>query len=206
MALDARARCSGSLLSTAWGGETYWKSGASAGAVNYRVPADHAFCIAMHQHPELSRAAVVGLYTRLLEAWNSRDAHAFAAQFAEDGSTVGFDGSQIDGRAAIATELERIFGDHTPATYVARVREVRVLGDGAALLRAVAGLVPPGQSSIKPERNAIQSLVAVAEAGAARIALYQNTPAQFHGRPELTERLTAELNDVVRSGRIVDGG
>jgi uncharacterized protein (TIGR02246 family) len=160
----------------------------------------------MNQEPVLSRAAVVALYTRLLDAWNRRDAAGFAAQFAEDGSTVGFDGSQLDGRAAIATELGRIFAGHTPATYVARVREVRPLGAGAVLLRAVAGMVPPNESALHPQRNAIQSLVAIAEGGAPRIALYQNTPAQFHGRPQLVERLTAELQDLVGSGRIVDAG
>jgi hypothetical protein len=49
----------------------------------------------------LTRAAVVTPYTRLLEAWNSRDAVTFAAQFATQGGTVGFDGSQLDGRDAI---------------------------------------------------------------------------------------------------------
>jgi uncharacterized protein (TIGR02246 family) len=158
----------------------------------------------MTHEPVFSRAAVVALYTRLLEAWNQRDAMAFAAQFADDGSTVGFDGSPLDGRAAIATELGRIFADHTPATYVARVREVRTLGSGAVLLRAVAGMVPPNASAVKPDVNAIQSLVAIADGGAPRIALYQNTPAQFHGRPEMVKRLTAELQGVVDSGRIVD--
>jgi uncharacterized protein (TIGR02246 family) len=160
----------------------------------------------MNQEPVLSRAAVVALYTRLLEAWNRRDAAGFAAQFADDGSTIGFDGSQLDGRAAIATELGRIFAHHTPATYVARVRELRTLGSGAVLLRAVAGMVPPNASAIKPDVNAIQSLVAIADDGAPRIALYQNTPAQFHGRPELVQQLTAELQRVVESGRIVDAG
>ena len=159
----------------------------------------------MNQEPVLSRTAVVALYTRLLEAWNRRDASGFAAQFADDGSTVGFDGSQLDGRSAIAAELERIFADHTPATYVARVRELRPLGAGAVLLRAVAGMVPPNVSALKPERNAIQSLVAIAEDGVPRIALYQNTPAQFHGRPALVEQLTAELQRVADSGRVVEG-
>ena len=167
-------------------------------------PSGHRLSTFMNQEPVLSRAAVVALYTRLLEAWNRRDASGFAAQFTDEGSTVGFDGSQLDGRAAIANELGRIFADHTPATYVARVREVRTLGAGAVLLRAVAGMVPPNESTLKPERNAIQSLVAVAENGAPRVALYQNTPAQFHGRPELAQRLTAELQDVVASGRVVD--
>lgn|SRR5512147_902257 len=160
----------------------------------------------MNQEPVLSRAAVVALYTRLLEAWNRRDASGFAAQFADDGSTVGFDGSQLDGRSAIASELDRIFNHHTPATYVARVRELRTLGSGAVLLRAVAGMVPPNGSAIKPDVNAIQSLVATAEDGAPRIALFQSTPAQFHGRPQLVEQLTAELQRVVDSGQIVHAG
>ena len=160
----------------------------------------------MDQEPVLSRAAVVALYTRLLEAWNRRDAAGFAGQFADDGSTVGYDGSQLDGRTTIATELGRIFTDHTPATYVACVRELRSLGSGAVLLRAVAGMVPPNGSAVMPDRHAIQSLVAITESGAPRIALYQNTPAQFHGRPALIEQLTAELQRVAESGRIVDGG
>src|SRR5258705_447492 len=124
----------------------------------------------MNQEPVLSRAAVVALYTRLLEAWNRRDAAGFAAQFTADGSTVGFDGSQLDGRAAIATELGRIFADHTPATYVARVREVLPLGSGAVLLRAVAGMGAPNAAAGKPRLNAVQRLVAGGAGGGARTA------------------------------------
>jgi uncharacterized protein (TIGR02246 family) len=155
---------------------------------------------------KLARADVVALYTRLLDGWNARDAGAFSAQFASDGSTVGFDGSQMDGRDAIRSELGRIFADHTPATYVAKVREVRALGAEAMLLRAVAGMVPPGQSALKPERNAIQSLVAVREQGEPRIALFHNTPARFDGRPEVGETLTAELTAVHHAGHVVDAG
>lgn len=155
---------------------------------------------------DISRDAAIALYTRLLEAWNTRDARAFAEQFAEYGSTVGYDGSPMNGRGEIRDTLDAIFRHHTPATYVARVREVRVLTPGVTLVRAVAGMVPPGASALNPERNAIQSLVAVRESGAPRIALFQNTPARFDGRPQLAESLSAELAEVVRSGRIVDGG
>ena len=41
--------------------------------------------------------------------------------------------------------------------------------------------------------NAIQSLVAVKQGTDWKIALFQNTPAQFHGRPEVAEALTEEL-------------
>jgi uncharacterized protein (TIGR02246 family) len=160
----------------------------------------------MSAHSEPTRDVVVALYTRLLESWNSRDALAFAAQFATNGSSVGFDGSQMDGRQAIQSELSRIFADHTPATYVARVREVRTLGDGVMLLRGVAGMVPPGAAELKPERNAIQSVVTVLEGGESRIALFHNTPARFDGRPQLGEQLTAELTAVHRAGLVVDVG
>ena len=160
--------------------------------------------VVMSADPTLTRTAVLTLYTRLLEAWNSRDAATFAAQFAADGSTVGFDGSQLDGRDAIRSELARIFADHVTATYVAKVREVRALAPGAMLLRGVAGMVPPGQSALMAERNAVQSLVAVLEGGEPRIAMYQNTPARFDGRPQLAEQLTAELTAVYHSSQIVD--
>ncbi|KPV52791.1 methionyl-tRNA formyltransferase [Kouleothrix aurantiaca] len=135
------------------------------------------------------------LYAQLLETWNQRDAASYGALFAADGNVVGFDGSQIDGSAAIAAEIGRIFANHQTARYVGKVREVRLIAPGVALLRAVVGMVPPGQNSINPAVNAIQSLVAVRDAGAWRAALFHNTPAQFHGRPELAEQLTEELSE-----------
>ena len=152
---------------------------------------------------ELTPEDVVDLYTRVIEGWNARDARAFAEPFAANGSTVGYDGSQMDGRSTIESELAAIFAHHTPATYVAKVRELRPLGAGAMLLRAVVGMVPPGKDALNPERNAIQSLVAVLDDGVPRIAHFHNTPARFDGRPQLGEQLTAELTAVHRSGRVV---
>ena len=146
---------------------------------------------------------VVALYRRLLEAWNQRDADAFASLFTADGSVVGFDGSQMNGAAQIAAELRAIFASHQTATYVAKVREVRTLDSHAMLLRAVVGMAPPGMSELNPAVNAIQSVVLLESAGQPRIALLQNTPAAFHGRPELAEQLTGELTEVLRSGKIV---
>jgi uncharacterized protein (TIGR02246 family) len=136
-------------------------------------------------------------YGRLLEAWNNRDADAFASLFATGGNAVGFDGSQMDGRDAIAAELKGIFSGHPTSRYVAKVREVRTLSGSVQLLRAVAGMVPPGETAIKPDVNAIQTLVGSNVDGTWSIELFQNTPAQFHGRPELSNALTDELNDLV---------
>jgi uncharacterized protein (TIGR02246 family) len=146
---------------------------------------------------EKDEAAITALYHKLLDCWNRREAGEFAALYAEDGSQVGFDGSQIEGRAEIETHLRQIFTDHVTAAYVGKVREVRFLSAQSALLRAVVGMVPPGKSDINPATNAIQSLIAVKQGGEWRIAHYQNTPAQFHGRPEAVAALTNELRELL---------
>ena len=149
------------------------------------------------------RDHIVAAYRRLLEAWNQRDPDRFAAAFTGDGSSVGFDGSQMNGRTEIGVELRRIFASHPTAAYVARLREIRPLGSGVVLVRAVVGMLPPGKTVLNPEVNAVQTVVLVSEGGEYRVALLHNTPAAFHGRPHLAEQLTDELTEVVRSGQIV---
>lgn len=150
-------------------------------------------------HDTLSpdESEIRALYQQILDGWNAHDGDAFAAPFTEDGETIGFDGSQLIGQVEITATLKQIFADHVTATYVANVRNVRLLGPDTAILRAVVGMVPPGQSKINPAVNAIQTLVAVKHEGTWRVALFQSTPAQFHGRPELAERLTEELQQLV---------
>jgi uncharacterized protein (TIGR02246 family) len=145
----------------------------------------------------------ITLYTQLLEAWNRRSADDFAALFTEEGNTVGFDGSPVDGRSAIASSLRDIFAHHPTAAYVAKIREVRRIGDDVRLLRAVVGMVPPGKTELNPAVNAIQSAVIVGSSGPLKIALLHNTPAAFHGRPQVAQQLTDELTGVLRSGKIV---
>jgi uncharacterized protein (TIGR02246 family) len=146
-----------------------------------------------------SESEIRSLYQNLLAAWNRRSAEDFTSLFTEDGNVVGFDGSMNNGRSEIESDLRRIFADHQPAAFVGKVRAVRFLAPEVAVLRAVAGMVPPGKSDIKPEVNAIQTLVTVAQDGRWSIAVFQNTPAAFHGRPELSEALTEELREVFRS-------
>jgi uncharacterized protein (TIGR02246 family) len=136
---------------------------------------------------------VEALYRELLDAWNQKDAARYADCFSENGSMVGFDGSCIESSASIAEHLGSIFADHTPATYVSKVLEIRALGTDTTLLRAAVGMVPPGNTDIDPSKNAIQALVAVNGAPGWRITHFQNTPAAFDGRPEAAESLTAEL-------------
>src|SRR5688572_2943346 len=96
---------------------------------------------------------IIDLYHDLLDSWNRHNAHDYAALFDDDAAVVGYDGSQMNGRAAIETALSRIFTDHVTATYVSIVREVRFLSAEVAILRAAVGMIPPGKSDINPERN-----------------------------------------------------
>jgi len=138
------------------------------------------------------------LYRRLLAAWNNRNAADMAALFDEEGYVVGFDGSQLNGPAEIESEIGKIFAHHQTPPYYGKIRGVRFITPGVAMLRSVAGMVPPGKSDIDPTLNAVQSLVtAKAPDGELRIALFQTTPAQFHGRPELVQQLTDELRQLI---------
>jgi uncharacterized protein (TIGR02246 family) len=141
-------------------------------------------------------AAVHELYHELLTAWNDRDARRFAKLFADDGSLIGFDGTQVSASDA-ETHLVPIFADHPTARYVWKVHDVRPLSDTTVLLQARVGMVPPGKDDLNPALNAVQSLVAVQREGTWHVTLFQNTPAQYHGRPDLAEKHTAEMREVL---------
>jgi uncharacterized protein (TIGR02246 family) len=137
--------------------------------------------------------SVLEVYEELLSAWNRCDAKAYAALFADDAAVVGFDGSQVAG-SEVEAHLTGIFTDHRTAAYVWKVRETKQLGGGVELLRAIVGMIPPGGTEPNPATNAVQSLVTVD----GQVALFQNTPAQYHGRPELVEAHTAEIREAIR--------
>lgn len=136
---------------------------------------------------------IISIYQDLLEAWNHQNAHGMADLFAEDGEQIGFDGSQSIGKSEIFAHLDPIFKHHRTARFVSSVKSVKFLSDKIAILRAIAGMVPPGQSDINPSVNTLHTLVVQENEGNWEIKLYQNTPAQFHGRPELVEQMTEEL-------------
>ncbi|HEX6628641.1 MAG TPA: SgcJ/EcaC family oxidoreductase [Gemmatimonadaceae bacterium] len=156
--------------------------------------------------PEEWDAATRELYTQLLQAWDKRNARNYALLFASDATLVGFDGSQVNGQLDIGAHVSEVFSHHQTPRYVGIVREVRSLAPDVSLLRANSGLVPPGKDDIDPALNAVQSLVAVRKAGAWKIALFQNTPAQFHMHPEQVKALTDELRARLRANAQTEKG
>ncbi|MFJ8267483.1 SgcJ/EcaC family oxidoreductase [Peribacillus asahii] len=136
---------------------------------------------------------VKAIYKQLLDAWNNRSARGMADLFMDDGESIGFDGSQSIGKEEIFLHLKLIFEDHPTARFISKVKDVHFLSSDIAILRAIAGMVPSQQSDINPKVNTHHTLVLVKIDEEWRIKLFQNTPAQFHGRPELVEQMTDEL-------------
>ncbi|MGB8956896.1 MAG: SgcJ/EcaC family oxidoreductase [Tumebacillaceae bacterium] len=145
----------------------------------------------------MNETEVRALYEMLIDGWNQRNADKMAEVFAEDGELIGFDGSQLKGRSDIRSHLQQIFADHPTPPYVSKIKNVRFLTPEVADLRAISGMVPLGKTDIMPNLNTHHTLIAVQQAGQWHVALYQNTPAQFHGRPELVEAMTEELRQLL---------
>jgi uncharacterized protein (TIGR02246 family) len=144
------------------------------------------------------------LYRVILDAWNDRDADRMSAAFADDGNLIGFDGSIVDTRAAIRDHLQPIFASHPTASYVAIEREVRVLAPTVTVVRAIAGMIPPGAADFKPELTTVHTLLAVSDGAAPqaswKAALFQSTPAAWHGRPGDLAAVLDELRRARQSG------
>ncbi|MEW9673992.1 SgcJ/EcaC family oxidoreductase [Ammoniphilus sp. 3BR4] len=138
------------------------------------------------------------LYQKLIDAWNHRDAVRMAEPFMEEGELIGFDGSQAIGREEILSHLTPIFASHPTPPFVSIVKDIRMLSADIAILRAIVGMIPHGKSDLVPELNAHQTLMAVKKDEQWQIELFQNTPAQFHGRPELVDQMTEELRQLVK--------
>jgi uncharacterized protein (TIGR02246 family) len=119
---------------------------------------------------------VRALYDRLMDGWNAGDGRAFAAPFLDDGHLVAFDGTHFDSRAQIAQFQQELFDTHLKGTrLVGTVTGVRFLGPHVALLHAVGGTIMRRKSEPAPERDSIQTLVAVRTGDAWELAAFQNT-------------------------------
>src|SRR3712207_8655543 len=121
-------------------------------------------------------AAVRNLYRQLLDGWNNGSGDAFAAVFTEGGDLVAFDGTHFKGRQEIAPFHQQLFDKWMKGTrLVGQVEHVRFLSPDVALLHAVGGTVMRGKTEPSPERDSIQTLVAIRQDGQWRLAAFQNT-------------------------------
>jgi uncharacterized protein (TIGR02246 family) len=151
--------------------------------------------------PSISRdeGVIRSLYQQLMDGWNTGSGEQFAAPFAEDCDLVGFDGTHLKGKQEIATFHQQLFESYVKGTrLVGKVRRIRFLTPEVAIVHVVGGTIMAGQTDIEPERNSIQTLVATKDSkGEWRLASFQNTRAQYIGRPERAQALTEELRKLL---------
>jgi uncharacterized protein (TIGR02246 family) len=121
-------------------------------------------------------AAVRDLYRELMDGWNRGSGDAFAAAFTDDGDLVAFDGTHFKGREEIAPFHQELFDKWLKGSrLVGKVKDVRFLSPEVALMHAVGSTVMRGKSEPSPERDSIQTLVAVRQGEEWRLAAFQNT-------------------------------
>ena len=115
---------------------------------------------------------------RLQAAWNSADAAAFVAEFADDADFVNIRGDYASGRHAIAQGHAHIWGSIYAGSKVHySLRQVRQLAPNVLLVHLDAELHVPGGPAAG-QTSALPSLVLVAREGGWQIASFHNTVRQ----------------------------
>jgi uncharacterized protein (TIGR02246 family) len=140
-------------------------------------------------------AKIRSLYFQIIDGWNKGSGDAFAAPFAEDGDLVGFDGTHLKGRKEIASFHQQLFDRFLKGSrLVGKIKSVRFLTPDVAIMHVVGGTIMDRQTDIEPERNSIHTLVVMkGNDDKWHIAAFQNTRAQYIGRPDMSQALTEEL-------------
>lgn len=135
------------------------------------------------------------VYQKLLDGWNNKNARAIADLYSKDGVNIALDGIQSNGPKELYSHLKNVFEDQIIPPFVSKVKDVQFLSTNIAILRAIAGMVVPGQSDIHPKGITYHTLVMVKNEGKWFIINCQSTPARLDSRPELLEQLIAELRN-----------
>jgi uncharacterized protein (TIGR02246 family) len=124
-------------------------------------------------------AAVRALYQRVLEGWNRGSGEAFAAAFAAEGQQVAFDGTRYRNREEIATAHQALFDKWMKGTkLVGDVTDVQFFGKDTAVAHAAGSTIMKGKSAPSPNRNSVQTLVAVRQGSEWRIVAFDNIRAR----------------------------
>jgi uncharacterized protein (TIGR02246 family) len=134
-------------------------------------------------NPEREDRGVRALYQQLMDGWNAGNAEAFAAPFEEQADFVAFDGTHVRGRHDIVSSHRPLFAKWLKGTRLTgEVRSVRWLSPDVALIHAYGGTIMRNKSEPAPERDSVQTLVAVKRAGEWRLAAFHNTRVRPMGR------------------------
>lgn len=143
-------------------------------------------------------AAVRALLPQLIDGWNQGSGEGFAAPFTADGQQIAFDGTHFHSRNEIAQFHQHLFNRFLQGTrLVGKITDMTMLGPDVILAHGIGGTVMPGERDLAPDRNSVQTLVAVRRDGEWRLAALHNSRAEFMGRPEAAQALTEELRTLL---------
>ena len=132
-------------------------------------------------------AAVRELFRRLLDDWGRGDGEAYGSRFTQDADYVAFDGSHTRGREDISSSHQQLFDRFLKGTRLTgRILSVKFASPDVALVHATGGTVMRGKTRPSPERDSIQTLVAVRRDGVWRFAAFHNTRVRPIGRGSVT--------------------
>jgi uncharacterized protein (TIGR02246 family) len=135
------------------------------------------------QNRQSDEAAIHTLYQRAMDGWNQGSGEDFASAWAEDGHLIGFDGTHLKSREEIARFHDPLLRTHLRGTrLVGAVTDVEFPAPGIAVLHARGGTIIAGSSKPAPERDSIQTLVAVQQGREWRLRSFQNTRVRPIGR------------------------
>lgn len=126
------------------------------------------------------------LYVAMMDGWNRGSGEAFAAPFEDEMDFVAFDGTRFRQRDELVRSHDPLFKTHLKGTrLVGDVTDVRFLGSDVAVVHALGGTVPRGKREAAPERESLQTLVAVKRDDRWRFVAFQNTRVRPIGRNAL---------------------
>jgi len=143
---------------------------------------------------------------KLLDAWGRGDGDAYSALFTDDADYVAFDGTHTKGRTAIAASHQALFDTHLKGTRLTgTVSSVRFVAPDVALVHASGGTIMRGSSTPAPERDSLQTLLAIKRDGTWRFTAFHNSRVRPIGR-SVAAFLIWTLSDVLWRGLIVRRG
>jgi uncharacterized protein (TIGR02246 family) len=127
-------------------------------------------------HHQTDEAKIRMLFEDLLGDWGRGDGEAYGSRFTEDADYVAFDGTRTMGRAEIAASHQELFDKWLKGTQLTGgVFSIKFVSPDVALVHATGGTVMRGKTKPSPERDSIQTLVAVREDAEWRFAAFHNT-------------------------------
>lgn len=118
---------------------------------------------------------ISSLFERLLAAWNTGNGEAYGQAFARDADYVTFDGTHLRGRPEIVRVHQQLFDTHLRGSALSgKITSVRFATPDVAIVHATGDTRLAGKSAPSPERQSIQTLVAVHDGNEWRFTAFHN--------------------------------